>query len=373
MKTVVITDVKYRASIAAARTLGRAGYRVILAQTRADCTRTPPAFASRYAAERHWIPCAASDINYPDYLLSFLERYDAPVLFCVGAATLNAVAWQRERFRPLCRFLIPSPASLDALNDKEIVRRRCLELKLPVPVEYEGKPDSYPVVVKPRCGEKFGLKAKDRYIIARSEDEWRTALAAMSAYDAEPLTQEFLEGEGAGASLLMGKDGALLGAICHRRIREYPITGGPSSCCESVYDADMIGKAHKLLRSFGFQGLAMVEFKAGRILEVNPRVWGSFPLTEKARSPIVVRYAQAASGAPAPYRERDYRERVRMRFLLNDSAAMLSLLRHGRWLEFLKAIPDCFFAEEAISSWSDPAPMWRYLGNTLLPTLRRGR
>jgi hypothetical protein len=56
-----------------------------------------------------------------------------------------------------------------------------------------------------------------------------------------------------------------------------------------------------------------------------------------------------------------------MRFLLNDTAAMLDLLRHGRFREFFAAIPDCFFAYEALASWSDPAPMLRYLRNTLFP------
>ena len=365
MKTVVVTDAKYRASVAAVRTLGRAGYRVVVTQTRADCAWTPPAFVSRYVSARHWLPGSASDPHYADYLLALLEQYDAPVLFCAGAATLNVVSWQRERFRTLCRFLIASPASLDALNDKETVRRRCLELRLPVPLEYDGKPERYPVVVKPHCGEKFGLKAQERYIIAQNENEWKRALSIMSAYDAAPLVQEYLEGEGAGASLLVGEDGALLDALCHRRVREYPITGGPSSCCESVYDEGMIQQAYTLLRSFGFRGLAMVEFKAGRILEVNPRVWGSFPLTEKAGSPLTLRYVQAALGAPPPYAPRLYREGVRMRFLLNDSAAILSLLRCGRWREALRALPDCFFAEEALSSWRDPAPMFRYLRNAL--------
>ena len=365
MQTVVITDAKYRASLAAVRVLGRAGYRVVTAQTRADCPRTPPAFASRYVAERHWLPGACSDANYADYLLALLERYDTPILFCTGAATLNAVSWQRERFRTLCRFLIASPGSLEALNDKEAVRRHCVELKIPVPFEYEGKPDRYPVVVKPRCGEKFGLKAKDRYKIARNEKEWRQAIAAMSAYDAAPLTQEYVRGDGAGASLLMGRDGVLLGALCHRRVREYPISGGPSSCCQSVYNDELVEQARRLLKSFGFQGLAMVEFKGGRVLEVNPRIWGSFPLTEKARSPLALRYAQAACGTPAPYAPHDYREGVRMRFLLNDTAAMLSLLRHGRVREFLAGVPDCLFAKEALSSWRDPAPMLRYLCNAL--------
>ena len=365
MKTVVVTDAKYRASVAAVRVLGRAGYRVIATQTRADCPRTPPAFASRYVSKYHWIPGSVSDARYTDYLLNLLEEYDTPVLLCAGASTLNMVSWQRERFQSLCRFLTPPPAALDALNDKEAVHRRCLELGLPVPLEYDGIPERYPVVVKPHCGEAFGLHAEERYRIARDEGEWTKAVSAMSAYDAAPLTQEYIQGEGMGASLLIGSDGALLGALCHRRIREYPVTGGPSACCESIYDETLIQQAYALLRSFDFQGLAMVEFKGGRILEVNPRIWGSFPLTEKARSPLVLRYVQAALGTPAPYAPGDYRTGVRMRFLLNDSAAMLDLLRHKRYREFFAAFPDCLFAQEALSSWRDPLPMLYYLRNTL--------
>ena len=365
MKTVVVTDVKYRASIAAIRALGRAGYRVIVTQTRADCPWTPPAFVSRYVAGRHWIPGSSSDARYADYLLNLLEEYDAPILFSVGAATLNVVSWQRERFRPLCRFLIASPAVLDALNDKETVHRRCQELRIPTPLEYDGLPDRYPVVVKPHCGEKFGLHAAERYRIARNADEWKKAVSEMSAYDAAPLVQEYVPGDGMGASLLIGQDGALLGALCHRRIREYPITGGPSSCCESVYDKTLVQQAYALLRSFGFQGLAMVEFKGGRVLEVNPRIWGSFPLTEKTGSPLALRYVQAALGNSAPYVPDDYRAGVRMRFLLNDTAAMLDLLRNRRYREFFDAVPDVFLAREALTSWRDPAPMLRYLRNTL--------
>lgn len=365
MKTAVLTDVKYRASIAAARTLSRAGYRVVAVQTRADCPWTPPVFSSRCVAERRWIPGAASDPHYADYLLALLEEYDMPVMLCVGAVTTNVVSWQRERFQTLCRFLIAPPAPLDALNDKEIVHRRCLDLRLPVPMEYHGIPERYPVVVKPHCGEKAGLKAKDRYIIAHNEKEWKAAVSVMAEYDPAPLVQEYVQGDAMGASLLLGRDGALLGALCHRRIREYPISGGPSTCCESVYDEGMVQQAYTLLRSFGFQGFAMVEFKGGRILEVNPRIWGSFPLTEQAHSLLAVRYAQAAAGSPLPYQPNDYRKGVRMRFLLNDSAAMVSLLRHRRFGSFLAALPDCLFANEAIASWRDPMPMLRYLYNTL--------
>lgn len=368
MGTVVITDGKYRSSIAAARTLGRAGYRVVVTQTRGDtaAAQEPPVFASRYVAEGRWLEGGAADPGYPDRLYALLEEYDHPVLFCAGAATLNAVSKQRERFAQVCDFLIALPDVLDTLNDKEAVHRRCQELDIPVPREFDGTPDQYPVIIKPHCGEKSGLKAKDRYAVANNAGEYTARLAAMRQYDPDPIVQQRVEGTGAGASLLLDRDGRLIAAVCHRRVREYPASGGPSTCCESFYDPEPISRAYRLLSSFGFVGMAMVEFKGECVLEVNPRVWGSFPMTERAGSPFACRYAQAAAGERVEYAPQDYRTGVRMRFTLNDGAAMLDYLRHGKPGPFFQGMADWFRAGEALSAKDDPAPFRRYLRNTLL-------
>ncbi len=366
MAAAVVTDGKYRTSIAAVRALGRAGYRVAVAQTRGDSPLEPPVFSSRYAAEGRWLDGAAADPGYPDRLYALLAEYGRPVLFCAGAATLNAVARQRERFARVCDFLIAPPEAVDALNDKQAVHRRCGELGIPVPRQYDGAPDRYPVIVKPRCGERFGLKAKDRYAVARNADEYAEKLAAMGRYDTHPIVQEKVGGAGAGASLLLDQEGRIISAICHRRVREYPAAGGPSTCCESFYDEKMIETAYRLLSSFGFVGMAMVEFKGKYVLEVNPRVWGSFPMTERAGSPFVSRYARAAAGERLEYTPRDYRAGVRMRFTLNDGAAMLDYLRHGKPGPFFQGMADWFRAEEALSAKDDPKPLRRYLRNMLL-------
>ena len=95
MDTAVITDGKYRSSVAAARALGRGGWRVAAVQTRRDCPLEPPVFVSRHVAEGRWLEGGAADPDYPDRLYTLLEGYGRPVLFCAGAATLNAVAGQR--------------------------------------------------------------------------------------------------------------------------------------------------------------------------------------------------------------------------------------------------------------------------------------
>ena len=323
-------------------------------------------FSSRHAAETHWIDGKADDAAYTERLIALIQRYERPVLFPVGAATLNVVSRAREQFTPWCDFLISPPDVLDAVNDKEAVHRRAAELGLRVPKEYDGTPDRYPVIVKPHCGEKFGLTAADRYAVAHNAAEFDKALASMRRYDPAPIVQEVVKGDGNSACVLLDREGRLVDAFCHRRVREYPVSGGPSACCESVYDAEKIDAAYRLLKSFGFVGLAMVEFKGDCILEVNPRVWGSFPLTTLAGSPIALRYAEAAAGEAVAYRPCDYQTGVRMRFVLNDMLATLSLLGHGRLREAGAGVVDVFRAREALSDRDDPAPMRAYLKATIL-------
>lgn len=366
MKTVVIADAKYRSSIAAARTLGRAGYQVVAVQAREDTPLEPPVFASRFVSQGRWVAGSAGDPAYADGLLALLREYGRPVLFCAGAATLNVLSRERARFGEVCDFLAPPPEVLEQLNDKETVHRRCTELGIPVPRQYAGEPESYPVVVKPRCGEKFGLKARDRYIVANTREEYEAAVSAMARFDPSPIVQQKVDGAASGVSLLLDGESRLVCAVCHRRIRELPAAGGPSTCCESFYDGGMIDEASALLRSFRFVGMAMVEFKGRCVLEVNPRVWGSFPMTECAKSPFACRYAEAAAGAAPEYAPRDYETGVRMRFVLNDTAAMLDYLRHGRPGMFFQGVADVFRAKEALSCRDDPAPMRRYLRNSLL-------
>ena len=87
MGTVVLTDAKYRSSIAAARTLGRAGYQVAAVQAGRWDFPDPPVFSSRYVARGHRIAAAPEEPEYGDRLLELLGEYGHPVLFCVGAAT----------------------------------------------------------------------------------------------------------------------------------------------------------------------------------------------------------------------------------------------------------------------------------------------
>ena len=158
MKTAVVTDGKYRASLAAVRALGEAGFRVVVTQTRAEAAVTPASFVSRFAAETRWIPGSCWEADYGTRLRELLEAYDHPVLFCTGADTLNLVSSRREELARAADFLVAPQPVLDALNDKETVHRRAVELGLPVPGNMTKCPTGFPWSSSPTAGRRRALR-----------------------------------------------------------------------------------------------------------------------------------------------------------------------------------------------------------------------
>ncbi|MCE9584015.1 MAG: ATP-grasp domain-containing protein, partial [Planctomycetes bacterium] len=150
-----------------------------------------------------------------------------------------------------------------------------------------------PFVVKPARGSgSRGLHYCDRAGLAAT---WRAGC----------LIQERVEGEGWGVSVLMGEGGAVLAMFTHRRLREYPATGGPSTLRESARNPALEDAAVRLLRHIGWTGVAMVEFKKrgddAWLMEINPRFWGSLALAIESRVNfplLLVQWARGQSFAP---------------------------------------------------------------------------
>lgn len=362
--TVIVTDAKYRASLAAVRALAGCGHTVVLTQTSADADGIIPSFSSKYVSRTVIFDCSVSDEVYLDKLAGLMKAYERPVLFPIGAKTTAIACANADKLVKVCDFCLPTVEALELANDKNRVRLQAQKLGIKVPHTYDcGEiPEDFPIVVKPECGEKYGLKAADRYIIANNTSEYEKAIAKLSPYG-ELVVQKYVHGDGIGVSLLMNNEGKAVSAICHRRVREYPISGGPSACCESIYEPELVKSAEKLLSYIGYVGLAMVEFKGENLLEINPRVWGSFPLTYVAESTFTEDYVKLAQGETVSHTLDNYKIGKRMNFLLSDMAACASLGRHGQIKKAVRGVGDIILgrAVDGIYDKNDPKPFWRYL------------
>lgn len=382
---VLVTDGRERVALAVVRSLGRAGHRMEVASTGGGSL----AGASRHCARDHSCP---EPLREPDAFarrvrrLAVDETFD--VLVPMSEASLHAVLPRRAEFEDV---VIPFPdyEVFDAVCDKAHVQGVAEQLGIAVPdqmmvtVPSESRevPDqqAFPLVVKPSRSviETGGQAAKTHVRFARDRRQLATVLDEVPEEGYPVLIQERIDGPGTGVFLLLW-DEELVASFCHRRIREKPPSGGVSVLRESVpADRELVAASRELLESFGWSGVAMVEYKRDRdtgtpyLMEINGRFWGSLQLAVDAGVDFPRLLVEAASGGD-PASVSEYEEGVRTRWTLGDLDHLLARLRFSR--EELDLGPDAPRGAKVLWSfltgfgpgsrsevfrWSDPRPAVR--------------
>ncbi len=282
---VFVTDGHWRKTLAVVRSLGGRGIRVTVGES----TRIATSFFSKYCSKRVIYP---SSIRHPDRFLQRLRREVATgyrAIFPMEEETLLLVARHRDLFERLAFLPIAPYEKIQFVRDKQRLLKFAMSKGIPCPRTsfFEG-PDKVrasrielPAVIKPRMSSgAFGI----RYV-TEPQDLLSAYVGVHRKYPL-PLVQERIprEGDSLGVSALFDEDSKVRAAFVHRRLREYPISGGPSTLRESVSHPQVLELGLSLLKALDWFGVAMVEFKMDprdntpKLMEVNPRFWGSLQL-----------------------------------------------------------------------------------------------
>lgn len=369
---VLVTDADNRVALAVVRALGQAGAEVHVVEQERFARRTPPAFVSRYAGRRTVLPSLPDEEAFIRALARAAEGVD--VILPVSTNVLLACAKRREQLS--ARVPIASLAAIRRANDKSTVLAVARKAGVPIPVSYAPESDEelemviarirLPAIVKLRDDEGTTLEPGERYRVADTAAKLREACRSLGRIRPFPVIQERIVGDGYGVGVL-AKEGRVLASFAHRRIREYPVTGGPSAFCESVRDPRLIGYAEAVVRELGWTGVAMVEFKKGEdyhLLEVNPRFWGALPLATRGGvnfPHLLCRMAMGEELPPPP----EYRAGLKLRFLPMDAAAAWSASRGpGAPAGYVKGFFRDLFdpgVSDGILDGDDPRPALAYL------------
>jgi len=319
-----------RVSLAITRSLGRKGVRVavVSGKKRALC------FYSRYCSERVRVPREPPE-RFASTLLNLVRSGRYEVLITKGNST---VAKYRDRFERYVRIPLPEDEKLAVAYNKAETMRVARENGIPCPETYVVEDAAevrrlrdrieYPVVIKPRVGSgSEGI----RYVASREEllPKYREVAAKYE----KPMIQEYIPGDGAyGLEALFNSASEPRAVFIHRRIREYPVTGGPSVLRESAEHPEVRKLGLKLLRALGWYGVAMVEFridsrdKKPKLMEINPRFWGSLQLSISAGVDFpYLLYRLAVDGDVEPVHS--YRLGVKCRNIFGDVRHLLSVMR----------------------------------------------
>jgi len=276
MPTVLVTDCWTNKALSVVRSLGLAGLEVHAAAHK----RNGAALYSRFVGKRFIV-------STPEELLRLVRDGGYDCVLPLEEETVRLL--QDARDIPTGLAALPTVESLAIASDKLATWRLAVEAGVPVPRSAQSVAEAlgelaFPLIVKPlhssgsrgvaRVTNEAELTAREREIASRY---------------GPTLIQEALPASGAGLGVgLIADRGRVLNSYAYRRLREFPVSGGPSTLRETIEAPELIGHAARLMEALDWTGVAMVEFKTdvrdgvARLLEINPRFWGSLELAAVA-------------------------------------------------------------------------------------------
>ena len=333
---VLVLDATHKQSLASARSLGRAGLRVALAESYAEHRRGEPVpeFSSKYCHHAVELPNYAKDAAaYRDAVIDFVQAHGTRVVLPTGDGNIAAIAPSRKRLADLgCVLALASDATLDIACDKDRMLELARKLDIPVPRSILVRDVSdltavygelgFPLVVKPTLSWAGKASSRLTATLVVSEAEAVTATEAALDAGANVLAQEWASGRREGVSLFIA-DGEVLAAVGHVEYRTSPPLGGVSSLRESIATPeDILGPAVVLATEIGLEGAFEVEFRrngAGRplLMEINPRLNGTIETAVRSGVDFPLMIWTWATGSTVQ-RVAGYRTGVRTRWLHGD-------------------------------------------------------
>jgi len=352
--SAIVTDGLWRKSLSAIRSLGKAGFDVTVMGDSVFTT----GFWSKYTAKRVFSASASQNAQvFGERLLHTLQKNRnkelTPVLFPMEDASLMWVTENIERVKPYASLLLPPKESLYIAQDKGKTIQAAIAAGISCPrtwqsdnledfinVVNELAPGSF--IVKPTNGTGssgivYGEKLKD--------NDWKNHWGKYGNL----IIQERIprEGKGIGVAILMDEKGECKAFFVHKRLREYPVSGGPSTDRISIYNMDLVKKSINLLKSLSWKGIAMVEWKNDirdgipKLMEINPRFWGSLELAVRSGVDFPVLYAKLAMNENIE-NITEYKEEIRCRWMIPGE--ILRYLNQNneekeKFGDFLKGLP----------------------------------
>jgi D-aspartate ligase len=275
-----VVDVGWVNGLAAIRSLGRAGIRVLAVDHRPSAL----GFRSRYA-ETFLSPDLHEDEGR---FVAFVRALGEVVVFPTHDEQLNLISRHLGDLDVLAPF--PGWDVLERVQSKRVQLETALAAEVDVPrtaypsTAHEARAAAgeigFPVLVKPE--HPIGFKQRFRRQAFRCESADEVEHAYERASEFAPMVQELVPG-GDDTLYTVGsyvtREGNPLGVFSGRKLRQTPPGIGTCRIGEAVWVQEAVDAALRLLREFGFFGLSQVEFKRDprdggfKLMEINPRLW----------------------------------------------------------------------------------------------------
>ena len=308
--------------LAACRSLGRRGFTVGAAASE----RPAATHWSRFCANRLW---TSDPRAHPGEFVEELSRivsdggYD--VLIPGTDASLLAISRGREQVEPYVKVGLPAPEIVERSLSKVALGELAAKAGIPAPESAVCAEPEAALQAARRFGYPVMLKSAD--VVFDRDGELRR-LGSAVVHD-EPSLERLLPDYGDSWLVQRVQPGALLsfaGVIGGGRLlshavsryrRTWPPEAGSVAFSETITPpAGLSERAHALVAAMGWEGIFELELLEGSgdswsTLDMNPRVYGSLALADRAGAPLPVVWCDwllgrrfAATAAQPGYRYR---------------------------------------------------------------------
>jgi predicted ATP-grasp superfamily ATP-dependent carboligase len=196
-------------------------------------------------------------------------------------------------------YILPTEECYITARDKNALNLYCLAHNLNAPVRYEIseisslRQDQFPILLKP-C---IGSGSIGQYRLYKPSDF--TVTIQNEVMQKPYLAQELLaNGHDVQGAFYLYKDGQLIESYSHQRIRTSPPSGGVTVLSKLFINEQLIKQGKEILDALKWNGLVMLEFlydekaKVYKVIEANPRIWGSIMLSEYCGYNLLTNYVR---------------------------------------------------------------------------------
>jgi predicted ATP-grasp superfamily ATP-dependent carboligase len=328
---VLVLDGQSNPALACVRSLGRAGYPVLVASH----VRFPLAAWSRFCrGSFHFRENSVSEFAR---LREWAVEAGARVVLPMSETT--CVLTNAERTRWEADGITVGCAPADGLTpafDKAVTLTAAAACGVRTPATHvptsldecreAARALGYPCVVKPRYSYRWDgtrVHAPPHISIVTHPDQLPGAVSAGRVGEAFPLMQEVVVGHARGVFALCDDEGTVRAWFAHEAVRQVRPLGTASSMRRARrLEPRLRAPAQALLRAMLWYGPAMVEFLDDGngdpcLMEVNGRFWNSLALAVAAGVDFPRLWVELLTGGSPATTER-YREDVAMRWLWGD-------------------------------------------------------
>ena len=285
--TALVVEVGWVNGLAAIRSLGRHGVRVLAV----DDGPSALGFRSRYATPVPAPDPVTDEDGFVAALARLGETLTGPVpVFATHDEHVNVIARRQAELGPAYRPCSPPWPTLERLQSKRHQLEAAVACGVPTPETRHPRSPAealaaaqelgYPVMVKPSDPIAFKRLHNRQGFRCETAAELEAAFAQTEAF--EPMVQEYVPGGDDHLYSLgtyVAADGEALGIFTGRKLRQTREHMGVCRVAEAVWVPEIADHGLRLLRQLEFNGISQVEFKLDprtgtyKLIEVNPRLW----------------------------------------------------------------------------------------------------